>query len=156
MENTLGAVFRKHGSDKKYLFRKKVEIQNESGKALSNLGVELERQLEIIGQKEKTLNVQYTNIAKDYQSINRDLSEKRKDVRSLEEMITNYENDNSIVKQRLSELKDIMGTGKGKQGDTAPIVKIKKAITSVKKDIYSLNTQIGVVAHAINHVNGNI
>lgn len=124
-------------------------LSNYTGTVMNKLSVDLERQLDQISQREKTLTIQFSNIVSQYNDIHKETEDKMSEISQLQEIIGTIRNDYDIVKDKIKELKEMMGTSKTATGDTGPIMRMKQAISALKKEINGLSAQIGVVSHAI-------
>lgn len=123
-------------------------LSNYTDNVMKKLSVELERQLDQVQQRERTLTVQFQNIVNQYSEINKQKEDKMTEVSQLQELIDTVKSDYDIIKSKIRELKDMTGTGKT-VGDTGPVIRMKNALKALKNEVNGLNAQIGVVSHAI-------
>ncbi len=99
--------------------------------------------------KERMLSKSFQGMTGDYQSHSQNLMEIQNNYTTLSSTVQNLETELIEVNERLTLVqKKIDDTGKT-FSDTSPLQKIKKAITSVKEEIKTIDIRIGVVSNTL-------
>ncbi|ESO99934.1 hypothetical protein LOTGIDRAFT_113043 [Lottia gigantea] len=116
---------------------------------LDKLHDEISRTLEKIGSREKYLNNQLEHLLHDFRNVQEQLSESKEKYRQASGGVTERSRILAEVTEELEKIKSEMEDRGSSMTDGAPLVKIKQAISSLKKESTQMDIRIGVVEHVL-------
>ena len=116
---------------------------------LERLQDDASRALERISKKEGILSRNFQGMTGDYRAHTEQLRDIQNNFTSVSKNVENLDTELQEINERLDTIsKKIDDTGK-QFSDNTPLQNIKKAISSVKNDIKSIDIRIGVVSNTL-------
>mmetsp|Transcript_27102 Transcript_27102/g.44206 ORF Transcript_27102/g.44206 Transcript_27102/m.44206 type:complete len:404 (+) Transcript_27102:75-1286(+) len=130
--------------------------QAEINKVLPDVKTMLERimtdvhtALEKIQTREKYINNQLEHLIQDYRGAQDKLNEMTEKYNGSSEGVAQLTNKLASITDDLESVKNEMENRNGSMTDTAPVVKIKTALSKLKTECKAMENRIGVVEHTL-------
>ena len=119
---------------------------------LEKLSDDLSNALDRISKKEIVINKNFNYLLGDYKAQAESNKELRGNYNQLNESVQKQQQQLLEIKEKLEELQNRMNEQGGIMTDISPVMKIKKAIHTMKADINNLDIRIGVVSNTLLHL----
>uniref|UniRef100_A0A7S3G348 Intraflagellar transport protein 57 n=1 Tax=Palpitomonas bilix TaxID=652834 RepID=A0A7S3G348_9EUKA len=116
---------------------------------LEKINADVGKVLDSILTREKYINNQYEHHCQEYRSSVEKLTDAEERYNACNETVTNLGNELATIAEDLDSLKSQMEDHGSSVTDTAPLVKIRKAIQKLKTEVKAMELRIGVVEHAL-------
>jgi estrogen-related receptor beta like 1 len=119
---------------------------------LEKLSDDVSNALDRISKKELVINKNFNYLLGDYKAQAESNKELRANYNQLNESVQKQQQQLIEIKEKLEELQSKMNEQGSTMTDISPVMKIKKAIHTMKADINNLDIRIGVVSNTLLHL----
>ena len=126
-------------------------ILPDARKKLAMISDAIKGSLERLQGKERYLNSHFDGLAQEFKQA----QERLQTVQARHELaggkVGEFQNQLQTITERLDEVKGLMDERSGSMTDTSPVVRIKKALQSLKREIKEMELRMGVLSHTLMH-----
>merc|ERR1712216_376307 len=105
-----------------------------------------------MGNRERTMNSQYTNEVKEYQNVKEKLTEGLQKFDERRNAVQMLESDLERIKQESETIKSQSDERGESMTDTSPLTRLKEPMKKIKKEIKEMDLRIGTVNHSLLHI----
>jgi intraflagellar transport protein 57 len=126
-------------------------ILPESRKKLAMISDAIKMSLERLQGKERYLNSHFDGMVKEFKAVQERLKQVQLRHETAGESVGKYQNNLQSIMERLEEVKGLMDERSGSMTDTSPVVRIKKALQAMKREIKEMELRMGVLSHTLMH-----
>ena len=126
-------------------------ILPDSRKKLAMISDAIKMSLERLQGKERYLNSHFDSMVQEYREVQDRLKSVQERHESAGESVSKYQNNLQGIVERLEEVKSLMDERSGSMTDTSPVVRIKKALQALKREIKEMELRMGVLSHTLMH-----
>ena len=117
--------------------------------ALERMEAELADLLQRVNAKEKFLNSTFRNLREEYQQTHSRLEDATQSHQEMSRQVSELSNEVSAATEQLEDIAAQMKERGSSMTDTAPLVRIKGALTKLRTEMKSMDLRIGVVGHTL-------
>lgn len=111
----------------------------------SSIGLALQR----VESKEKYINSQFDSTSSEFRSLQMKQQAATEQQQSSSESVEELSNTLAIITDTLEEVRNRQETRGNSMTDTKPLMRIKKALKTLKSEMKSMEVRIGVVGHTL-------
>lgn len=126
-------------------------ILPESRKKLAMISDSIKMSIERLQGKERYLNSHFDSMVQEYRQVQDRLKSVQERHEAAGEAVSKYQNNLQGIVERLEEVKSLMDERSGSMTDTSPVVRIKKALQALKREIKEMELRMGVLSHTLMH-----
>ncbi|KAJ8599929.1 hypothetical protein CTAYLR_002878 [Chrysophaeum taylorii] len=125
------------------------EILPTTEKKLAFLGDKMTEAREKITLKENYINNQFDQKKETYKTLRDEFVQTETKFKEATDNVAKRTNDLAAIATQLDDIKATMNDRGNSMTDTSPLVQIKQALKSLKKEVVDFDLQIGVVGHTL-------
>ena len=126
-------------------------ILPDSRKKLAMISDAIKMSLERLQGKERYLNSHFDGMVQEYRQVQDRLKSVQERHEAAGGSVSKYQNSLQGIVERLEEVKSLMDERSGSMTDTSPVVRIKKALQALKREIKEMELRMGVLSHTLMH-----
>ena len=126
-------------------------ILPDSRKKLAMISDSIKMSLERLQGKERYLNSHFDGMVTEFKQVQERLQTIQSRHETAGESVSQYQNNLQSIMERLEEVKGLMDERSGSMTDTSPVVRIKKALQEMKREIKEMELRMGVLSHTLMH-----
>ena len=126
-------------------------ILPESRKKLAMISDAIKTSMERLQGKERYLNSHFDGMVSEFKQVQERLKTIQHRHETACESVSQYQNNLQSIMERLEEVKGLMDERSGSMTDTSPVVRIKKALQEMKREIKEMELRMGVLSHTLMH-----
>ena len=126
-------------------------ILPESRKKLAMISEAIKMSLERLQGKERYLNSHFDGMVTEFKQVQDRLKSIQSRHETSGESVSVHQNNLQSIMERLEEVKGLMDERSGSMTDTSPVVRIKKALQEMKREIKEMELRMGVLSHTLMH-----
>ncbi|XP_015786721.1 intraflagellar transport protein 57 homolog [Tetranychus urticae] len=133
-----------------YRHRNEVEKHFETtSNSLKKLSDEINKEMAQIGAREKYLQLQLETLTSEYNSLEAHLKQATESYKMVSGGVTEKSRKLASISEELDSVKEEMEKRGTAMTDGTPLISIRKALTTIKQEIVSLDIRIGVAMHTL-------
>lgn len=127
------------------------KILPDTRKQLARINDSIKSSVERLQSKERYMNSHFDSIIREYKEVQERLKSVQQRQASAGEAVGKYQNSLQGIVERLEDVKVQMDERNSGMTDTSPVVRIKKALQTLKRQIKEMELRMGVLSHTLMH-----
>jgi len=121
--------------------------------ALKSIRESMQATIERVVSKENFINSKFDNMQYQFRELQQKLQETQKRYQTTQESVQDLSETLSTISSRLEELKELQDSKGSSMTDTAPLVRMKKALKKLREEMKQMEIRIGVLSHTLMQAN---
>eukprot|EP00940_MAST-03C_sp_MAST-3C-sp2_P002929 g2929.t1 len=121
--------------------------------ALKSIRESMQATIERVVSKENFINSKFDNMQYQFRELQQKLQETQKQYQTTQESVQDLSETLSTISSRLEELKELQDSKGSSMTDTAPLVRMKKALKKLREEMKQMEIRIGVLSHTLMQAN---